>query len=800
MLPIFLLAVGAGALFNYFSAQESGERLLHDYIKQRRMELKFIANLPTLKIYIIDLRLGLLEEAAFFRQELQSSLEKYLSGSASATGHRFSVVASNGVELLSIVNGQAVTSLQQTFTAEMLMTLQESTKAGEPELPVLQTPSSRGTRGNISVTDTWPLADPIHNEVIGGLVYEYNIPMSDLLAGPRRILWFNLFYNITGLLLLFTLFYLIIDYHTRPLRRLTLAVRSIIEGDLSQPVTPAGYGETLTLSGAFEEMRNRLQKSFGEIRSNNIELAALLDRQRQISEQLATSQDRFAQLAEQSRTFVWELDGDCLFLSVSPVIEDVLGYRPEELIGIRRYYELMCAEGNGAVQDDFLKMIDGRSSPGNDEKVLFTVDGQKVWLVGRSMVLYDEKGDVCGYYGLDTDISEQKKTEEENEKLQLQLQHAQKMEAIGTMAGGIAHDFNNLLQVMNGYAQIMLTRKKPDDPDYEGLTRIYASGERAAGLIRQLLTFSRKFKNDRSRLDLNHEIMETAKMWQQSLPRMIENQMSLAEHLWPINADPVQIQQVLLNLVTNAAHAMPEGGRLSITTDNVILDEAYCHENSEAEPGRHVLLIVADTGCGMDQQTLERIFDPFFTTKDIGQGTGLGLASAYGIIKSHGGHIRCNSEVDRGTQFCIYLPVTDEQVGEAGKEAPVVTGVSGTETLLLVDDEEMIRELTGDYFASLGYTIIKAATGEEALDICRHYHEEIDLVLLDMNMPGMGGHKCLTEMHTFFPELKVLIASGYSPHGPVQDTLALGARGFIGKPYRLEEMAVRIRQILEESP
>ncbi|MEE4240340.1 MAG: ATP-binding protein [Desulfopila sp.] len=760
------------------------------------MELKFIANLPTLGIYIIDLRLGLLEEAAFFRHELASSLEKYLSGTASA--HRFSIVSVDGQELLALVNGKVVPTRLEVESAERLEALQAFSIGNEPELPELQESIKNARLNEESVTDTWPLVDSIHNEVIGGLVYTYEVPRHELLAGPKRILWFNLLYNMAGLLILFTLFYLIIDYHTRPLRRLTLAVRSIMEGDLSKTVVPKGYGETLTLSESFEEMRNRLQRSFGEIQSNNIELAALLEKQRQISEQLTTSQQRFLHLAEHSRTFVWELDSEALFLSVSPVIEDVLGYSPRELIGRRYYYELMNPVNPQPAREEFFEVVKGGKSSLSNEKVLFAADGQEVWLMSRSMPLIDENGNISGYYGSDTDISEKKRAEEENEKLQLQLQHAQKMEAIGTMAGGIAHDFNNLLQVMNGYAQIMLTRKTPDDPEYEGLTRIYSSGERAAGLIRQLLTFSRKLKNDRTLLDLNHEIMETAKMWQQSLPRMIDTNLSLSNNLWLIYADPVQIQQVLLNLVTNAAHAMPDGGKLSVRTDNVILDESYCHENSEVAPGRYILLVVADTGCGMDSKTIDRIFDPFFTTKEVGQGTGLGLASAYGIIKSHGGHIRCASQLGLGTEFSIYLPVTDEQVGEVRKKSSSVASIEGKETLLIVDDEEMIRELVGDYFSSFGYTIIPAATGEEALEVCRRKPDYIDLMLLDMNMPGMGGHKCLSEVHTLWPDMKVLIASGYSPHGPVQDTLALGAKGFIGKPYRLEELAVRIRQILQE--
>ena len=396
-------------------------------------------------------------------------------------------------------------------------------------------------------------------------------------------------------------------------------------------------------------------------------------------------------------------------------------------------------------------------------------------------------------------ISERKRAEKENEKLQTQLRQAEKMEAVGTLAGGIAHDFNNLLQAIISSTQFILLDTKEDFAIHTKLQDILSVSERARELIQQLLLFSRKLETQKKKINLNRMIEQTMVLLERTIPKMIDIRIHLDQELWPINADPVQIEQILLNLGSNAADSMPDGGQLIIETKNVIVDEEFLTGHLEANPGAYVLINVSDTGHGMDRETVEHIFEPFFTTKEVGKGTGLGLASAYGIVKNHGGFMMCYSEVDQGTVFKIYLPVTEQVETEIDIKENKDTGVehptSGTETILLVDDEESIRELVSELLKRFGYTVLTASSGEEALETYINKAHEIDLVIMDIGMPGMGGHKGVQNIVHFDPKAKIIIASGYSINSQVKKTLEAGALGYIGKPYRLADLLEKVRSV-----
>ena len=386
----------------------------------------------------------------------------------------------------------------------------------------------------------------------------------------------------------------------------------------------------------------------------------------------------------------------------------------------------------------------------------------------------------------------------ESVKLQAQLQQAQKMEAIGTLAGGISHDFNNILQAINGYTQLLLLDKDTRDPECPNLQAIEIACDRAAQLVRQLLLFSRKSVTDRKPLDLNQEVEQAQKLLERTIPKMIDIEAHIGSRLWSVVADPVQIEQIFLNLGSNAADAMPEGGKLVITTENVMLDDEFANTHLGASPGRYVLCTFTDTGCGMDEETIKHIFEPFFTTKEIGKGTGLGLASVYGIIKSHEGYISCQSEPGQGATFKIYLPATEQSDSDIEDGFEKVFPQQGAETILLVDDEEILRDMGSSALERFGYTVLTASSGEECLDVYTDKKNEIDLVIMDLGMPGMGGAKCLREIMRFDPTSKVVIASGYSANGLVKEALAAGAAGYIGKPYRLTELLKKVRTILDE--
>jgi PAS domain S-box-containing protein len=391
-----------------------------------------------------------------------------------------------------------------------------------------------------------------------------------------------------------------------------------------------------------------------------------------------------------------------------------------------------------------------------------------------------------------------KQAEAEKDKLQAQLLQAQKMESVGILAGGVAHDFNNLLHAMRGNIELLLQGKPEDHPDERRLRNVTRSMDRAAQLVQQLLFFSRKAKSEKVHVDLNQEVKNVARILKRTVPKMISLDLRLDFLAWPLLADPVQIEQVLLNLANNAVDAMPEGGRLFFKTVNALLDENFVKAHPGSNSGRHVLLTVTDTGCGMDKAIVDHVFDPFFTTKEVGKGTGLGLASVYGIVKVHGGYIQCYSEPALGTTFRVYLPAVelgDMATVKPQQEAPLQ---GGSETIFVVDDEPEIRELTREALEMLGYSVKMAVNGEQALEIFQEQDSPIDLVLLDLNMPGMGGHKCLQELLRLDPQIKVVITSGYAANGQGKDTLASGAKGFIGKPYQLKELAAMVREVLDE--
>jgi len=386
----------------------------------------------------------------------------------------------------------------------------------------------------------------------------------------------------------------------------------------------------------------------------------------------------------------------------------------------------------------------------------------------------------------------------ETRALEAQLLQAQKMESIGTLAGGIAHDFNNIMQAISGYTQLLMWDRGPDDPDIDNLRAIEKAAERASKLTRQLLTFSRKVPSTLKPVNLNAEIEGMSKILERTIPKMIRIERRLASDLHMVNADRSQIEQILMNLSINASNAMPDGGHLVFETCNVDLDHAYGLAHLEASVGPHVLLSISDTGCGMDAETRRRIFEPFYTTQEVGQGSGLGLSMVYGMIKNHNGHIVCDSEPGQGACFKLYFPVIHPVPSMPTAEATVKPAhPSGSETILVVDDETMILDLAETILSRFGYKVIRAENGEQALTVMADQTGQIDLVILDLNMPGMGGHSCLEALAARYPGLPVLLASGYSPNGSVRDTLASGAAGFIGKPYQLKEMLKVVRHIID---
>jgi PAS domain S-box-containing protein len=404
----------------------------------------------------------------------------------------------------------------------------------------------------------------------------------------------------------------------------------------------------------------------------------------------------------------------------------------------------------------------------------------------------NSSGNIIAFVGIGHDVTEQV-------QLEAKLLQAQKMEAIGTLAGGIAHDFNNLLQVILGYSELMLAERKPTESDYADLERMRKAARSGAELVQRLLTFSRKVEPKPIPMDLNRQIRLVEKLLSRTLPKMIQIQVDPEEGLPEIAADPTQIEQVLMNLAVNARDAMPEGGRLIIGTTKNVLNEADCRALTGARPGEYVVLSVSDTGQGMDSETLEHIFEPFFTTKELGRGTGLGLATVYGICRQHGGFITCRSQVGQGATFSAFFPALERETVMELADSGVMPAF-GTETILLVDDEDLVRDLGERILSRVGYTVLTAGNGRQALEIYEQEGDRIALIVLDLIMPEMGGRPCLKEILKLNPEARVLIASGYAGDLPVTESLQIGAKAFVGKPFRMNELLQQVRRVLDAKP
>jgi len=511
------------------------------------------------------------------------------------------------------------------------------------------------------------------------------------------------------------------------------------------------------------------------------------------------SEARFRAIFENAPVGMALVDTKRRFLQVNAQLCNALGYQPEELVG-RSFNQFTHPEDRQGGRDRWQELLTGNVEFNQAEKRYLHKDGHVVWVLVANTLIRNSEGEPLYFISHLVDISARKQAAEEKARLEAQLRQSHKMEAIGVLSSGIAHDFNNLLQAINGYTDLLLHGRPDDDPEYHKLARIRTAGNRAARLIEQLLLFSRKTEPERRPLDLNREVEQTIRILERTIPKMIDIEFHPAEDLWTINADPVQIEQVVLNLGANAADAMPDGGKLIIESHNVTLSHEYTSEHLGIVAGEYVCLTVTDTGLGMDQETTEHIFEPFFTTKGVGKGTGLGLASVYGIVQGHDGFIHCYSEAGLGTTFKIYLPVIEPGRRRDPRPATVTPAAQGSETILLVDDDEAVREFAAQVLQNAGYSVVQAASGEEALETYTAGRQEIDLVILDIGMPGMGGHLCLQKILNRDPQAKIVIASGYSLNGLVKKTLQSGAAAYLGKPYQLADLLGTVRQVLDGGP
>ena len=478
------------------------------------------------------------------------------------------------------------------------------------------------------------------------------------------------------------------------------------------------------------------------------------------------------------------LDTDGRYLKIAPTESAYLHRPPAELIG-KTLHEVFPKEH----ADFFLEHIYRALEEGREHRVEYRLQiaGTEIWFDGGVSPLTEDS-----VVWVARDITEHRLLEE-------QLRQSQKLEAIGQLAGGIAHDFNNLLTAINGYSDLTIKRLESEDPLRRNVEEIRKAGLRAASLTRQLLAFSRKQVLQPQVLEINSLITDASRMLRRLVGEHIEFITLVRPEAGRINADPGQIEQVIMNLVVNARDAMPHGGKLIIETDNQYLDDEYATHHVGVKPGQYVSLAVSDTGTGMDDETQARIFVPFFTTKELGKGTGLGLSTVYGIIKQSGGNIWVYSEVGKGTTFKVYLPrvVADPQAYKRSTEPE--RAAYGTETILLVEDDERVRNLVREVLENYGYRVLEAANGTAALTSSESYRETMHLLLTDVVMPGMSGRDVADRLVALRPELKVLFMSGYTDDAIVHHGVLDANTPFIEKPFTPEVLARKIREVLDDS-
>ncbi|MFZ0980997.1 MAG: PAS domain S-box protein, partial [Candidatus Acidiferrales bacterium] len=504
-----------------------------------------------------------------------------------------------------------------------------------------------------------------------------------------------------------------------------------------------------------------------------------------VRRQIAAREELFELISENAADMIAVVNADGTRAYNSPSYERLLGYSPEEMRGTVAFEEIH--------PDDRAKVIEAAEEAkrsGHGRRVEYRMrhkEGSWVLLESTASVVRDSKGQVQKLVIVNRDITERKQLEQ-------QLQMAQKVEAIGRLSGGIAHDFNNILGVIIGYTEALQKRMPPENAFRDAIDEIQRAAKRAASLTQQLLAFSRNQVLEPKILDLNAVIRDTQKMLASLMGEHIEIALALSDSLGMVKADRTQLEQVILNLNLNARDAMPEGGKLTIETSNADLEESNPARPAYMLPGSYVLLKVTDTGCGMTREVQAHIFEPFFTTKETGKGTGLGLATVYGVVKQTGGYILVDSEPGKGAAFGIYLPLI-EAPAEITKEsrAPAKRARKNGATVLLVEDEASLRKLTREVLEEMGYVVHEAADATEGLTIAKK-SRAIDLLLTDVVMPGMSGRALADALAISHPDTRVLFMSGYT-HGEIAKRGVLEAgRAILHKPFTREELIRRVEE------
>jgi PAS domain S-box-containing protein len=585
------------------------------------------------------------------------------------------------------------------------------------------------------------------------------ILLASLIAGTILLLWFT-------------------EKIVKPVRQLAAAAVSVSNGQWDAPLpTPKGKGEITQLSQAFQSMARNLSDTYGKLQENLQQVA-------ESREELNKRKIFLELILYHAPDAIIALDGETCVLDWNPGAEKMFGYTPDETHG-KKLDELLACHKHHAVAGTITQHALSGKRVEAIETIRYHKDGSPRHVIAAATPIMTNNR-LTGVVVVYTDITTRVNAEEA-------LRRAQKMEAIGTLAGGIAHDFNNLLTGIQGHASLMTVDHSLPPGQLEHIESIETYVKSAKDLTAQLLGLARGGKYEVKTTDINVLVNSSAIMFGRT-----HKEISIYDQTHPtplvVEVDIRQIEQVLLNIFINAMHAMPGGGKISIKTSQVHIDDDFCKIHT-INRGSFVKISITDTGIGMDNATQQRIFDPFFTTKDKGRGTGLGMSSAFGIMKNHGGTITVHSELGQGSCFELYLPLSEKNPEQ--EPTPDTRIHHGSETILLVDDEKMIRDVACALLEHLGYRVVVAASGAEAVETITHRGDTINLVILDMIMPDMDGGTTFDRIRAIMPRMPVLLSSGYSQDGQAIEIMQKGCNGFIQKPYALSELSKKIRKVFE---
>ncbi len=520
--------------------------------------------------------------------------------------------------------------------------------------------------------------------------------------------------------------------------------------------------------------------------------------------ELRESEKKYRLLAENARDIIWTMDMGRRFTYVSPSVTRLWGYSVEEFMD-RKLQKVLTPDSFEVAEKAVKKAQALEKLEEKDlgigrtwvaELEIIRKDGSTVWTEMATGLIYNKDVRDIEIIGIARDITERKRSEEEKKKLEAELLQAQKMEAIGTLAGGIAHDFNNILASIMGYAELAMLDVPDGSRMKQYLIEIFKAGNRAKNLVNQILAFSRQSNQKQVPIHMRSIVEETIKLLMASLPATIEIRRNIEKCTGTVKANFTQIHQVLMNLCTNAHHAMSEeGGVLEISLSEIELDSHTASRYPDLSPGKYARLTVSDTGYGMDKAVLKRIFEPYFTTKEVGKGTGLGLAAVHGILKDHGGEITVYSEPEKGTTFHVYLPVIEK--AEEPEKKTLKSLPTGHERILFIDDEPGLVDVGKQILEKLGYEVVAGTSSVEALELFRSEPEKFDIVITDMTMPQMTGDKLARKIMQIRPDIPIILCTGFSERITDDKAKKMGIKMFAMKPLVMRDLAVMVRKALE---